>query len=340
VRSNRCIGAPSSWRRVNQVVAGIGFLAIALFGLPPSSTAQQPEKMLHVGVLALASAKTMQNRLDVFGSSLRELGYENGKNLAFEYRFANGAYDQLPLLAWELARLKVNVFLAQGEPPLLAAKANGDNIPIVVVSCDPLQKLMGSLRRPGGNATGFTCVSSDLVGKRFGLLQSLLPRLKRVGILHNKRDDHELEFVDAEAAALKLGIELVRYGIETSQDFQPTFKRLRDDNCDALYIAASAFSNLYWETLAKLALEHRVPAMYGFREFAHFGGLLSYGANLSDGYRRAAAMVDKIFKGTPPQDLPAEQPTRFELVINAKTARALGIDLPATLIALADEVIE
>jgi len=305
-----------------------------------SSEAQQSAKMFRVGILALPPANTMQQRLGVFREALRDLGYEEGRNLIVESRFADGVYDRLPVLASELARLKVDVFLATGEPVLLAAKEKGENIPIVVVSCDPLEKLLGSLRRPGGNATGFSCVSADLVGKRFSLLKSLLPRTERVAVFYNKRDNHELEFKDADAATQSLGINLVHFPVGSPADFEPAFKRMIEEKCDALYIVASAFANAHWENLAQLALNYRLPAMYGFREFAYFGGLLSYGANLSDGWRRAAAFVAKILKGSQPSDLPVEQPTRFELVINMRTAKTLGVDVPPTLLALADEVIE
>jgi ABC-type uncharacterized transport system substrate-binding protein len=314
--------------------------AIALALCVSSSDAQQSEKVFRVGVLQLTSAKAFERRFGVVRETLRNLGYEEGRNLIIESRFADGAYDQLPFLASELARLKVDVFLVGGEPVLLAAKEKGENIPIVVLSCDPLEKLLGSLRRPGGNATGFTCVSSDLVGKRLGLLKSLLPRMGRVALLYNKRDNHELEFKDIEANAQSLTISLARFPVESPADFEPAFKRMIEERCDALYILTSAFAILHREKLTQLALNHRLPAMYGFREFTEVGGLLSYGANLSDGWRRAAAFVAKILKGSQASDLPVEQPTRFELVINSRTAKALGLELPPTLLALADGVIE
>ena len=321
-------------------LANILVFTIALVLCASSSNAQQPGKVFRVGILALPPANTMQHRLGAFREALRDLGYEEGRNLIVESRFADGVYDRLPVLAGELARLKVDVFLTPGETVLLAAKEKGENIPIVVVTCDPLEKLLGSLRRPGGNATGFSCVSADLVGKRFSLLKSLLPRTERVAIFYNKRDNHELEFKDADDAAQSLGIGLVHFPVGSPADFEPAFKRIIEEKCDALYIVASTFANAHWEKLAQLALDYRLPAMYGFREFAYFGGLISYGANLSDGWRRAAAFVDKILKGSRPSDLPVEQPTRFELIINARTAKALGLDVPPTLIALADEVIE
>jgi ABC-type uncharacterized transport system substrate-binding protein len=314
--------------------------AIALVLYASSSGAQQSGRVFKLGVLALGSAEDMQNRLALVREPLRDLGYEEGKNLVVESRFANSEYEQLPVLARELAGLRIDVFVAAGEPALLAAKEKGENIPIVVVSCDPLEKLLGSLARPGGNATGFTCVSSDLVGKRFSLLSSLLPGMRRVAMLYNKRDNHELEFRDAEAAAQSLNIALLRFPVVSASDFEPAFKMMDEQKSDALYIFASAFAQGHWTRLAQLALDYRLPAIYGFREFVSRGGLLSYGASNSDAYRRAAALIDKILKGSRPSDLPIEQPTRFELVINARTAKALGLEVPPTLLALADEVVE
>jgi putative tryptophan/tyrosine transport system substrate-binding protein len=314
--------------------------AIALVLYASSSGAQQSGRVFKLGVLALGSAEDMQNRLALVREPLRDLGYEEGKNLVVESRFANSEYEQLPVLARELAGLRIDVFVAAGEPALLAAKEKGENIPIVVVSCDPLEKLLGSLARPGGNATGFTCVSSDLVGKRFSLLSSLLPGMRRVAMLYNKRDNHELEFRDAEAAAQSLNIALLRFPVVSASDFESAFKMMDEQKSDALYIFASAFAQGHWTRLAQLALDYRLPAIYGFREFVNRGGLLSYGASNSDAYRRAAALIDKILKGSRPSDLPIEQPTRFELVINARTAKALGLEVPPTLLALADEVVE
>src|SRR5262249_28453821 len=182
-------------------LANILVFAIALVLCASSSDAQQPGKVFRVGVLLFPSAQSVENRLNAFREGLRDLGYVEGRNLVLESRFANGDYNQLPVLAGELARLKVDVFFVVGEPVLLAAKEKGENIPIVVVSCDPIEKLVGSLRRPGGNATGLTCVSSDLAGKRFSLLKGLLPRIGLVALLYHKRDDRELEFKDAEAAS-------------------------------------------------------------------------------------------------------------------------------------------
>jgi ABC-type uncharacterized transport system substrate-binding protein len=321
-------------------IAHLFIVAVVVTFGASSSGAQYSGRVFKLGVLALGSAEDMQNRLAVLRGPLRDLGYEEGKNLIVESRFANSAYDQLPVLASELAHLKIDIFLVAGEAALLAAKEKGENIPIVVVSCDPLEKLLGSLRRPGGNATGFTCVSSDLVGKRFSILRSLLPQMRRVAMFYNKRDNHELEFKDAEAAAKSLEISLLQFPVLAAGDFEPTFKLMNDEKCDALYIFASAFAQGHWNRLAQLALDYRLPAIYGFREFVERGGLLSYGTPLSDGYKRAAGLIDKVLKGSPPSDLPIEQATRFELIINARTAKALGITIPDILIIQANEIIE
>jgi putative ABC transport system substrate-binding protein len=321
-------------------IAHLFIVAVVVTFGASSSGAQYSGRVFKLGVLALGSAEDMQNRLTVLRGPLRDLGYEEGKNLIVESRFANSAYDQLPVLASELAHLKIDIFLVAGEAALLAAKEKGENIPIVVVSCDPLEKLLGSLRRPGGNATGFTCVSSDLVGKRFSILRSLLPQMRRVAMFYNKRDNHELEFKDAEAAAKSLEISLLQFPVLAAGEFEPTFKLMNDEKCDALYIFASAFAQGHWNRLAQLALDYRLPAIYGFREFVERGGLLSYGTPLSDGYKRAAGLIDKVLKGSPPSDLPIEQATRFELIINARTAKALGITIPDILIIQANEIIE
>jgi ABC-type uncharacterized transport system substrate-binding protein len=300
------------------LVTPIVLAAALVFGVS-SSNAEQTGKVSRVGVLQFASVKAAESRINAFRGGLRDLGYEEGRNLVLESRFADGDYDRLPVLAGELARLKVDVFFVAGEPALLAAKEKGENIPIVVVSCDPLEKLLGSLRRPGGNATGFTCVSSDLVGKRFSLLKALLPRMGRAALLYNKRDNHELELKDAEAIARSLEIGLARFPVESPADFDSVFKRMVDDKCDAVYVFTSSFSILHREKLAQTAIGYRLPTLYGFREFVEVGGLMSYGANLLNAYRRAATFVDKVLKGSRPSDLPVEQPTRFDLIINAKT---------------------
>src|SRR5262249_1142287 len=227
-----------------------------------------------------------------------------------------------------------------GEPALLAAKAYGQNIRIVTVTCDPLERLVGSLARPGGGATGFTCISSDLGSKRLSLLKSLLPVGRRIATLYSQPGNVEMEHGDVEAAARTLGLEIARYPVRSPESFEPAFQRMISDKSDALYILASSFANLHRGQLAELGLAHKIPSLYGFREFAEAGGLMSYGASFPDGFRRAAHQLDKILRGVSPSEIPIEQPTRFELVINMRTANALGLDIPISLQTLADEIIE
>jgi putative tryptophan/tyrosine transport system substrate-binding protein len=193
---------------------------------------------------------------------------------------------------------------------------------------------------PGGNATGFTCISSDLGGKRVGLLKSVLPKSERIAILYSEPDTFEAELRELATQGRQVGLEVVRYPVRTPEDFELAFKQMVDGKSDAVYIAASSFANQHRGKLAELCLAHKLPAIYGFREFAQAGGLMAYGAPLQDGFRRAAYQIDKILRGASPADVPVEQPTRFELVLNMKTARALGLEIPPSLLVQADEVVE
>jgi putative ABC transport system substrate-binding protein len=300
----------------------------------------QDGKILRVGFVAFVSPDTTKQWIEAFRDELRRLGYEEGKNLLIESRFAHGDRERLKDLVTEIVRAKVDVFLTAGEPALLAAKAHGANIPIVTVTCDPLDKLVGSLSRPGGNATGFTCISSDLASKRLGLLKSLLPKGRRIAVLYSEPDTLEPELQELATQGRLLDMEIRRFPVRSPENFDVAFQQMVDWKSDALYISASSFANLHRAKLAELALTHRLPAMYGFREFVQAGGLIAYGAPLQDGFRRAAHQVDKISKGASPSEVPVEQPTRFQLVVNLKTAKALGLDLPPSLLVQADEVIE
>jgi putative tryptophan/tyrosine transport system substrate-binding protein len=312
----------------------------ALVGATGAAYPQGGGKMSRIGFVAFVSPSITEQWLKAFREEIRKSGYQEGKDLAIESRYAEGNRDRLKDLVTELARAKVDVFLTAGEPALLAAKAHGEQIPIVTVSCDPLEKLMGSLARPGGNATGFTCISSDLASKRLGLLKSLLPKAERIAVLYSERDTLESELQDLGSQSRQLGLEIVRYPVRAPEDFEAAFKQMVDNKSDALYISSSSFANLHRKKLAELALAYKMPAMYGFREFVQAGGLLSYGAPLQDGFRRAAYQVNKILKGASPAEVPVEQPTRFELVLNAKTAKALGLEIPTNVLVQADDVIE
>jgi putative ABC transport system substrate-binding protein len=276
---------------------------------------------------------------DGFRQGLREAGYVEGRNIIIEARYAEGNLDRLPELARELARLNVNVMFVAGDQGLRAAKEASGTIPIVVSACDPLDSLVASIARPGGKATGLTCISSDLASKRLQMLKELVPALSRVAILYNPEDHNKaLEYRQAQEAARTLNLTLRAFEARSAGEIDKAFAGMAGDQ--ALLIFADALMVFHEKKLADLTLQNRLPAIFGFREFTDLGGLISYGANLRDQYRRAASYVDKILKGANPGDLPIEQPTRFELIINLKTAKALGLEVPLQLQQLADEVIE
>jgi putative ABC transport system substrate-binding protein len=301
--------------------------------------AQEVEKMPSVGVL-LSSPPTAAF-YQAFRHRLRDFGYVEGKNIAVVAKSAEGNPDRYPDLARELARLNVNVMIVGGDQGWRAAKNATDTIPIILMACDPLDSLVVSLARPGGNATGITCISSELAGKRLQLLKELVPSLARVAVLYNPEDHNkEWEYTQSQKAAAKLNLTLRAYQARSSVEIEEALAHIADDHAQALIILPDVLMTAHQKKLADLALANRLPAMFGFREFADAGGLISYGASLTALWQHAALYVDKILKGTNPRDLPIEQATRFELVINLKTARALGLIVPGSLIAQADEVIE
>lgn len=294
---------------------------------------------LRIGVLLGGSPTTSTHYLDTLREALRALGYVEGRNLAIEPRFAAGDFGRLPALADELAEKSLDLIVAANEPALLAAKRAKKKLPIVVVACDPLDKLMGSLAQPGGNATGVTCVSSILAAKRFGYLSSMVPTLKRVALLYSSDDNVDLEMEGAEKAGRALGIQVIRFPVRSPDNFPAVFAAIVQQDVRALYVSVSAFTNFHRQRLADLAIAHRLPAINGFPEFAEAGGLISYGATLTDAFTRAAYFIDRIAKGASPKDLPVEEPTKFYLVVNAKTAAKLGINIPDSILLQADTVL-
>jgi ABC-type uncharacterized transport system substrate-binding protein len=278
----------------------------------------------------------------VFVEALQQLGLVEGKNVNFERRYAADNLDRLPDLAAELVRLNVDVIVTVGTLAPLAAKQATKTIPIVMVNAgDPLGSgLVASLARPGGNVTGMSLMAPDLGAKRLELLQELLPQVSRVGILWNAANPYSaLVFKVTESAAPKFGIQLHSIEVRSSNDIDsrlPATKHL----VDALIVVEDPLTFGQRKPIADFATSNKLPAIYGLREYVDVGGFVSYGANNADLYRRAAGYVDKILKGAKPSDLPVQQPTKFELVINLKTAKALGLEVPATLLARADEVIE
>jgi putative ABC transport system substrate-binding protein len=314
-------------------------VAFGLALLPLAASAQQMGKLPRLSWL--------QNYLPTFPAyegfreGLRELDYVEGKNIIIEARWAAGNMDRLPDLVRDLVRLNVDVLYVGGDQGLRAAKQATKKIPIVVLACDPLDSLIVSLARPGGSATGLTCISSDLAGKRLELLGKLVSGLSRVAVLYNPEDANKVpEYRLAQDAAHKLNLTVQAFEVSKPTQFSAAFNGMAQSRSQALMILADALMNFHAKHVADLALRDRLPAVYGFREFPDAGGLVSYGANLRYEHKLAAGYIDKIFKGTKPGDLPVQEPTKFELVLNLKAARALDLEIPPTMLALADEVIE
>jgi putative ABC transport system substrate-binding protein len=277
-----------------------------------------------------------------FVQRLRELGWMDGRNVAIEYRWGEGRDERFAEIAAEFVRLKVDVIVTSGTPPVLAAKQATALIPIVFATAgDPVaNNLVASLARPGGNATGLSILSADLAGKRLELLREFIPGLHRLAIMGNVGNPFTvLELGEVKAAAGTFGLEVHTLAIRGAQDIVPAFEALKGD-ADALYVCIDALANANRIRINILAVGARLPTMHGYRDYVEAGGLMSYGANIPDQFRRAADYVDKILHGAKPADLPVEQPTKFDLVVNLTTAKALGLSLPPTLLARADEVIE
>ena len=322
-------------------------VALLLAGLssPAAGGAQQAGAIARIGYLAL-DIDASPHLTEAFRQGLRDLGYVEGRNVALEIRSAQGKLEGLSALAAELAALKVDVILAGSTPHALAAKQATGTLPIVFAAADdPVGSgLVTSLARPGGNITGVSTVGLDLVGKRLEQLKQAVPGVSRVAILHNPGERTERdglrEAKEAEVAARAMGVRLQFVEARHASDFDRAFAEMTRERAGALTVTGT--STFYNERgrLVDLAAKHRLPTMYSAREYVEAGGLMSYGANPTDWFRRAATYVDKILKGTKPAVLPVEQPTKFELVINLKAAKALGLTIPPSALARADQVIE
>ena len=322
-------------RRRDFIKATAGFA----FGWPHPANAQRAGKTRPiVGYLDRGSLLTSQYDRPAFVKRLSELGWSQGRTVAIEYRFAEGRSERVAEFATELVRFPVDVFMTSGDA-VLAIKQVTTTIPIVFgVASDPVGSgLVASLARPGGNVTGLSIQVPDLAGKRLEFLRQVLPDLRRLGIIGNFGHS-AVEASEAQAAARTLGLEVTLADIR-AEDIEPAFVALRD-RVDALYVCSDTLTNLARVQIATSALAARLPSTFPFRAFAAAGGLMSYGPNIVNMYRRAAELVDKILRGGKPADIPVEQPTKFDLVINLKTAKALGLTVPDKLVAFADEVIE
>jgi putative ABC transport system substrate-binding protein len=322
-------------------VGSIVTLCLSLLIAPLTAAAQSPGTVYRIGVLS--TEPLLANLWEALLDGLRERGYSEGQNLVFERRFSQGQTERFPELAAELVRLRVDLILATTTPAALAAKHATQTIPIVLpVSNDPLGAgLVASLARPGGNITGLSLFASDLSGKRLELLKEVVPGLTQVAVLWNPTNPASPSaWHETQTAARALGLRLHSQDVRGLQDFEGAFARLPQARPEALLILSDTLIGMRRAQIVEFITQQHLPSAFPTREWAVAGGLMSYGASFPALYRRAATYVDKILKGAKPTDLPVEQPTKFELVINLKTAKALGITMPTSLLLLADEVIQ
>ncbi len=326
----------------------ITLLGGAAMSWPLAARAQQAPKIARIGYLVIGSLESPEarNSLEAFREGLYELGYIQGQNIVIEYRAADGKIERLPALAAELARLRLDLIVAAATPAGLAAQQVFTTTPIVVAAMgDPVRDgLVASLARPGGNITGTTFLGPELVPKRLALLREVLPKISRVAVLWHpgafgERTTKNMLNEIAEVAGI-LGMQLQLVEVRQPNELDHAFSTMARERAEALFQFPSAMLFSERRRIVELAAMHRLPSMFNGREFVQLGGLIAYGVSLSDLGRRSATYVDKILKGAKPSDLPVEQPTKFELFINLKTAKTLGVEIPATVLARADEVIE
>ncbi len=316
-------------------------LVLSSIAAPMAVDAQQAQRLYRIGMLQTTSMPINAGNIDAFRQGLRELGYVEEKNFAIEYRSADGRDERFPGLATELVRLKVDLILTRGTPATLAAKNATGTIPVVMTGIgDPVgQGVVVSLGRPGGNITGLSAVVTELSAKRVELLQELVPRAARIAALLNMGNPAiPPQWKEIERATRSLGIRPQLLDARKPEDLEPAFDAAIRQRADALVVGLDTLTSTSQRLIVDLAAKHQLPAVYASSEFA--GGLLVYGVNYPDLYRRAAVFADKIFKGAKPADLPVEQPTKFELIFNMKTAKTLGLTIPSSLLLRADRVIQ
>lgn len=330
-------------RRRQLLQVGLALVGIGL--LPAWETPDLgAERMPRIGFLAVGSREGRAFLIEGFLQGLREHGYVVGQNIVIEYRFSEGQNDRLPGLAAELVNLKVDLILASGSPASFAARQATSTIPIVMgsLAADPVETgLVVSLARPGGNITGMTEMAAQLGGKRLELLKQTVPSLSRVAIFWNPPNPAYGPILrELEAAAPLLGLELQRLEVRAPEDFESALQAAIRRRAGALFVPGDPLFTNRPRVVADLALKYRLPTMTDFKELPGAGGLMSFGPDLVDSYRRAATHVDKVLKGAKPADLPMEQPTKFDLVVNLKTARALGLTIPQSVLAQTTQVIQ
>jgi putative ABC transport system substrate-binding protein len=325
-------------RRKLLVALGAGALAAPLV----SFAQQQPAKVFRIGYLGADSASSRVRHVESLRSGLGDLGYAEGKNIVFEFRWAEGRYERLPSLATELVRARVDVIVTYGTPGTLAAKQATTSIPIVMANSGDAvgTGLVASLSQPGGNITGTTFFVPELMVKRLELLKELRPRAARVAVLVNSNDPSRVPVIKAlESATGSLKVELQKFEVQTPKEFDSTFSAISKGRADGIVVQEDSMLTVNARELAERALNLKMP-LAGSGPFAEAGGLFGYGANTLQLHRRAAYFIDRVLKGAKPGDLPVERPTQFELVINMKTAKALGVTMPQSILVRADRVIE
>jgi len=319
-------------------ITGLG----AVLAAPLAVEAQQAGKVARLGLLRFGPASAYAGRVEALRTGLRELGYVEGKNIVIEFRWAE-TVDQLSELAAELVRLKVDVIFASSSTEVAAARRATKTVPIVFATHADPEGLghVATLARPGGNMTGLSMVHTELMAKELEIMKQTLPRMKRLGVLVPlTAPSHRPALKAVEATAPRLEVQVIRVPVQTAEGFDGAFATMARERVDGVLVLGSAFTASHPTRLAELALKQRLPSMFAVRENVEAGGLMSYGPDLNDLTRRAATYIDRILKGAKPADLPVEQASKYELVINLKTAKALGLTIPPSLLLRADQVIE
>jgi len=316
---------------------------VVVLGVVAIADAQQPKKVPRIGFLTTVSPSAIAARTEAFRQGLRELGYVEGKNIVIEWRYAEGKIDRLPALAAELVRLKVDVIVTAGSPVTRSAKEATVTIPIVMANdSDPVGSgHVASLARPGGNITGLSTLRLEMSGKRLELLKEIIPRLSRVAVLGSSTVPGNAQALkETELAAGAFGVQLQYLDVLATKDIETAFRAASKGRADAVLVLGGPLFNSHRTQIVDLAVKSRLPAIYYAAEFVEDGGLMTYGVSVIDLFHRAATYVDKILKGAKPADLPVEQPIKFELIINLKAAKQIGLTIPPNVLVRADKVIK
>jgi len=318
-------------------------VTLIIFAAAFTADAQQPTKVPRIGFLSGTSRSTISARVEAFRQGLRELGYVEGKNIVIEYRYAEGKFDRLPALADELVRLKVEVIVTAGPQPTRPAKEATSTIPIVMAhDPDPVGSgFVASLARPGGNITGLATLAPEISGKQLELLKEIVPRLSRVAVFGTStRPGNAQSLKETDLAAGTLGVRLQYLDVLSSKDIETVFQAASKGRAEAVLVLGSPVLTSHRTQIVELAVKSQLPAIYISAEMVEVGGLMTYGVSYTDLYRRAATYIDKLLKGAKPADLPVEQPMKFELIINLKAAKQIGLTIPPNVLARADRVIK